>query len=679
MYKYKFNINNLDCANCANNLEKELNNNPLFKNVTVNFSTSKITFNSKTPITLENLNKLIQEIEPDSYASEITNNNEEISANYTYFILAILSFIISLFIKNIYIKEILIAISYILLLSKISIKALKILFKNHSIDENFLITISCLGAYILNEKIEGLMVITLYTIGKILESKAINNSRKSIKELMDLKQDYANLKKANEIVKINVEDIKINDILIVKKGEKIPVDGIVLKGNTLLDTSSLTGEQDLIRVNKNSKVLSSSINTDHLIEIKTTTTYNNSTTYKILELVEEATNKKAKTETFINHASRIYTPIILILALATIIILPLLSIPISTAIYRALTFLIIACPCAIVISIPLSYFTAIGIASKNGILIKGSNSLDSLRHTNKIIFDKTGTLTNGNFQIKDLIIVDNKYTKEELMRIVCAGESLSNHPLAQSIINFSKQNFNNKDIKNFIEITGQGISYQYQNLKVLIGNNKLCKCKDSNDIHININKKHVASLVLSDNIKKEAKETIHTLHQKNIVTYMFTGDKKIIANTIGQKLHINNIKAQMLPNDKYKSYEDIKKANDTIIFVGDGINDAPVLKRADIGISMGIIGGDAAIEAADIVLMSDDLSKIPLAIEISTYTNHIIIENLIFAITIKILILILSIFGLTNMWFAVFADTGVTLLTILNTLRIYHKFYPKKI
>lgn len=679
MYKYKFNINNLDCANCANNLEKELNNNPLFKNVSVNFSTSKITFNSKTPITLENLNKLIQEIEPDSYASEITNNNEEISANYTYFILAILSFIISLFIKNIYIKEILIAISYILLLSKISIKALKILFKNHIIDENFLITISCLGAYILNEKIEGLMVITLYTIGKILESKAINNSRKSIKELMDLKQDYANLKKANEIVKINVEDIKINDILIVKKGEKIPVDGIVLKGNTLLDTSSLTGEQDLIRVNKNSKVLSSSINTDHLIEIKATTTYNNSTTYKILELVEEATNKKAKTETFINHASRIYTPIILILALATIIILPLLSIPISTAIYRALTFLVIACPCAIVISIPLSYFTAIGIASKNGILIKGSNSLDSLRHTNKIIFDKTGTLTNGNFQIKDLIIVDNKYTKEELMRIVCAGESLSNHPLAQSIINFSKQNFNNKDIKNFIEITGQGISYQYQNLKVLIGNNKLCKCKDSNDIHININKKHVASLVLSDNIKKEAKETIHTLHQKNIITYMFTGDKKIIANTIGQKLHINNIKAQMLPNDKYKSYEDIKKANDTIIFVGDGINDAPVLKRADIGISMGIIGGDATIEAADIVLMSDDLSKIPLAIEISTYTNHIIIENLIFAITIKILILILSIFGLTNMWFAVFADTGVTLLTILNTLRIYHKFYPKKI
>jgi Cd2+/Zn2+-exporting ATPase len=678
MEKYKINVNNLDCANCARKLEEELNKNDKFKNVVVNFGTSKLTYESNEKISIKEMNKIVNKIDTDVNVSE-----EDVAKpkefHLSVLIIAIILGIVGLYIKLPHIiKQVLIIISYILLLYKTFINACKMLVKNKTVNENALITISCVGAYLIGEPAEGLMVIVLYTIGKILEEKAINNSRKSINELINIKQDYANKKENGNIEKIDVEDIKINDILVVKKGERIPVDGIVTNGTTEIDSSMLTGESDLVKIKENDIVLSGSINTEDIIEIKATNVFKDSTVSKILELVEDATDKKTKTETFVAKASRIYTPVIFILGVIIAVFLPLLfNISYMQSIYRGLTFLVISCPCAIAISIPLSYFTGIGTASKNGILIKGSNYLDSLSHINKIIFDKTGTLTDGSFRVTDIQIFDNNYTKDKVIDILSKGESLSNHPIAKSILKLKDEQIDNSNVENFEEIEGKGISYTLDGNKIKIGNKSICNCEEEAILHLSINDKHIASITIDDGIKENAYNTMLELKNNNIKTYMFTGDKKEIALNIGKKLKIDEIKYEMLPTDKYKNYENIIENGDIIAYVGDGINDSPVLKRADIGISMGGVGQEAAIEASDIVLMSDDLIKIPLAINISKYTNYIIKQNLIFAISVKTIILLLSVVGIANMWFAVFADTGVTLITILNTLRIMHKFQNK--
>ena len=457
------------------------------------------------------------------------------------------------------------------------------------------------------------------------------------------------------------------------RGEKIPVDGIIVKGKTKLDTAALTGEAEPVLKTKNDQVLSGCINLDDVIEVKATSLFEDSTVAKILDLLENATDKKTKTETLVTKISKIYTPIVVILSILIIIFLPLFGVPISDSIYRALTFLVISCPCAIAISIPLSYFMGIGVSSKNGILIKGSNYLDNLSSVKNIIFDKTGTLTNGSFTVSKIDILDKSYSKDEVVNILVKGESLSNHPIAKSIMNLSNKKISNKDIKNYKEIEGKGITFDLNDKHVSIGNKVLCNCDEEALLHLNINGKHVASIFINDGIKENAKEVMSELKRIGIKTYMFTGDKKEIALTIGKKLEIDEIKYEMLPTDKFDSFEKIANDNEITIFVGDGINDAPVLRRADIGISMGSVGTDSAIEASDIVLISDDLSKIPQAINISKYTKKVIKQNLIFAISIKILILLLSVFGLANMWLAVFADTGVTLLTILNALKILKK------
>ena len=520
------------------------------------------------------------------------------------------------------------------------------------------------------------MVITLYTIGKILEEKAINNSRKSIKELLDIKEPYAYKKVKNKIDKVKVEDVLVGDILVVKAGEKIPVDGIVVKGSSKLDTSALTGESELVEVEEGAVVLSGSINTLNVIEIKTTSLFENSTVSKILELLESATDKKAKTETVISKISKIYTPVVVILAVLIMVLFPLVfKISTHDSIYRGLTFLVVSCPCAIAISIPLSYFTAIGVAGKRGILIKGSNYLDNLSEATSIIFDKTGTLTNGAFTVSNIEIIDKKYTKDEIINILVMGESYSDHPIAKSILRLKDTDIDSSKVKNFKEMTGKGISFTLDNKKILIGNSKLCKkCENEATIHLNIDGKHVASITIDDGIKDNAKEAITKLKSYGIKTYMFTGDKKDVALDIGHKLDIDEIKYEMLPTDKFEYYEKVSESNKITIFVGDGINDAPVLKRADIGISMGGVGADSAIEASDIVLMSDEVEHIPQAIEISKYTRKIIKQNLIFAMSVKLIILLLSVFGYANMWLAVFGDTGVTLITILNTLRIIKKY-----
>ena len=679
MKKYKYNINNLDCANCAREIEEMLNDNVNFNNAVVNFSTCKISYESDKDYTLEELNTLIKTVEPDAYIPLNEEVNDDRNIKEYHLSILIIALVIGLLgyflpLPKI-VKIILYLISYSLLLYKTSINAIKLLKKGSGINENALITISCIGALLIGEVLEGMMVITLYTIGKILEEKAINNSRKSIKDLLDIKEPFAYLLEDNKTIKIPVEEVKINDILVVKKGEKIPVDGVIIKGSSSLDTSALTGESTLEDVKINDNVLSGSINMGDVLEMKATNTFSNSTVAKILDLLESATDKKTKTETSVAKFSKIYTPIIIGLAILITIILPLIfKVPFKISLYRALTFLVISCPCAIAISVPLSYFTGIGVASKKGVLVKGSNYLDNLSNTTNIIFDKTGTLTNGTFNVENIEVLDDKYSKEEIIDFLTKGESLSNHPIAKSILKLKKGKIDNRDIKNFKEIEGNGISFTLDKKNILIGNSKLCDCDIDTDLHLNIDGKHMASVVINDGIKENAKDTIKELKNNNIKTYMFTGDKKAVALNIGKKLGIDEIKYEMLPQDKFKSFEDVASINGITIFVGDGINDAPVLKRADIGISMGGVGSDSAIEASDIVLMSDELSKIPLAINISKYTKKIIKENLVFAMSIKIIILLLSVFGFANMWLAVFADTGVTLLTILNTLRIMNKF-----
>lgn len=675
MKKYKYNINNLDCANCARKIEEILNKNKELKNAIVNFNTSKISYEAEREFPIKELNDIIKTVEPDAYVTKEENKTKK-EFHLSILIIALAIGLFGYFMRlNNTVKMILYIVAYTLLLYRTGINAVKLLFKNKTINENMLITISCIGALAIGEVVEGMLVIALYTIGKILEEKAVNNSRKSIKDLIDIKQPYANLKQTDEIKKVDVEEIKINDILVVKKGEKIPVDGIVITGETMLDTSALTGESELMQIKEGDQVLSGSMNMGEIIEIKATQIAENSTVSKILELLEDATDKKTKTETIVSKISKIYTPIVIILALLIVICLPIIfNIPMLEAIHRGLTFLVISCPCAIAISVPLSYFTGIGVASKKGILIKGSNYLDALDNTKNIVFDKTGTLTNGAFTVTNIEIFDKDYTENQVIDILIKGESFSNHPIAKSIMNLKNEKVNNDDVKKYQEIEGKGITFELNDKKISIGNKLICNCEEDAILHLNIDGKHIASVFINDGIKNDAKETIEELKKQKIKTFMFTGDKKETALNIGKKLNIDEIKYEMLPTDKFEEFEKVSSKNELTIFVGDGINDAPVLKRADIGISMGGVGTDSAIEASDIVLMSDDLKKIPVAIQISKYTKNIIRQNLVFSISMKIIILLLSVLGFANMWLAVFADTGLTLLTILNTLRIMKRF-----
>ncbi len=677
MKKYKYNINNLDCVNCAREVEESLNENKDFKNVIVNFNTKKLIYESDKEFTLPELNKLVKEVEPDAF---ITDEEVNIKKEYHFSILVVgvIIGLIGYFVKMpTYLKWILYVISYSMLLYRCIINSLKLLIKSKTINENLLITVSCLGALALKNVLEGIMVITLYTIGKILEEKAINNSRNSIKDLMDLTDKTVNIKVGKEVKNILVEDVKVGDILLVKKGEKIGVDGIIKSGTSSIDSSMLTGESEPVFIKEGDKVLSGSINLGDVILVRATSTFEDSTVSKILEMLESATDKKTKTETIVSKGSKIYTPVVLVLSILVMIVLPFFGVNFSSSIYRGLTFLVISCPCAIAISVPLSYFTGIGVCSKNGILVKGSNYLDSLSSAKNIIFDKTGTLTNGTFKVTGIDIKDeektDEYNKDDIMEILLMGESLSDHPIAKSIMSTSGKFVDNSRVENYKEISGKGITFVLDGKQVSIGNNKIDECTETASIHMHINGKHVASIFINDGIKENTSSVIKSLQKNDIKTYMFTGDKKNVALEIGGMLGIDEIKYEMLPTDKFKAYESVEKSGLTI-FVGDGINDAPVLKRSSVGISMGSVGSDQAIEASDIVILNDDLEKIPLGISISKYTKHIIKENLIFAIGVKAVILVLSVLGLASMWLAVFADTGVTLLTILNTLRIIKKF-----
>ena len=476
------------------------------------------------------------------------------------------------------------------------------------------------------------------------------------------------------IIKLGMKREKVGDIIVVKEGEKVPLDGIIIEGNAMLDTSALTGESELLNATIGSEVLSGSINKSGLIEVKVTSVYKNSTVSRILSLVETATERKTKTETVVSKYAPVYTLSVLIVAILVGALLPLITnLTYTESIYKALTIIVVSCPCAVAISVPLAYFSGIGASSKEGILIKGSNYLDSIKNIKKVVFDKTGTITTGEFYVSKINIYDKKYTKDKVLELCAKGESLSNHPIAASIIKEYGKEVSTEDIKEHREYQGKGITYNYKDQNIKIGNSKFCNQKETKNIYLMINDNLVAELEIKDKIKESAKETIKILKDMNIETYMFTGDNKEKAIEIAKKVGIKNVFYEMLPNDKYQKLEELintKKEKELVSFVGDGINDAPVLALSDIGISMGSLGSDSAIEASDVVIMNDNLSKIITAIKISQKTNKIIKENLIFAITIKLLVLILTILGLSTMWEAVFADVGVTVLCILNTLRL---------
>ena len=677
--KYKYRLNNLDCANCANKIEERLKKENNLSDVVVNFSSLTLSFMSNDDIKIEDISNIVTKIEPEVVVTKIDEEAKETKKNYNL-IRLIIGVIIALFglyinFNNEIINKILIIASYVILLYRTFKVAVKMLIKSHTINENALITISAIGAYFVDKQMEGLMVIILYEIGKMLEEKAVNNSRNSIKDLMNIKQDFANKVVGDKTKVINVEDVKINDILIIKKGEKIPVDGIVVEGETKLNLFSLTGESDLVNKKENDEVLSGSINEGKVIKIKATKLFNDSTVSKILSLIEDATDKKSKTETFVAKMAKYYTPIVLIISVITFICFILFTdLTTYESIYRALVFLVISCPCAIAISVPLSYFTGIGVSSKNGILVKGSNYLDLLSRVNKIVFDKTGTLTSGAFKVTSFNLLDSSYSEDYILKLYALGENLSNHPIAKSIMNYVNIDVNEK-VKNHKEIEGLGVSYTYDDKKIKVGNNKMFDIKDdgSLNIYLSIDDKIVSSLTINDGIKEGVENTLKELSKKGIETYMFTGDSKENALSISEKLNIDKVYYELLPTEKYEKLEELLNDKDVIAFIGDGINDAPSLKRADIGISMGSIGSSSAIEASDIVIMDDDISKINKAISISNKVKKIIKENLVFSIGVKILILVLSAIGIANMWQAVFADVGVTIISILNTLRIMKK------
>ena len=694
MKKYEFEIAGLDCAACANEIQEGLNKNPEIKNANVNFAKMKLTYETDT-LSKEEIEKIVQSIEPDVELLEVNSKSKDLKnekaqkENRKKLWLHILRLVIGAIVAGVglYVpmpkvaSTIFIVLGYAILLFKTVKNAVKLLFKSKTINENLLITISCIGAYLVGKSSEGLMVIILYEIGKILEEKAINKTRKSISDLMDIKPEYANLKKSDEIEIVEPSEVKVGDIVVAKQGEKIPLDGVVVKGTASLNTASLTGESKPQDVAENDIVLSGSIVLEGLLEIKVTEKYENSTVSKILELVENATDKKAKTETFVNKAAKIYTPIVIGIAILVGIFLPLISNVTyggeNGSIYRALIFLVISCPCAIAISVPLCYFSGIGKSSKEGILIKGSDYLDELKDVKEIVFDKTGTLTKGQFGISKIEVYSDKYVENDVLKYVVWGESYSNHPIAKSIVR-NAQNIENKKVENYEEITGKGIKYNIDGKTVLVGNSSLVGKEDevaeSTKIYLKIDDELIGAILLKDEAKHGTREAIQAINSRGIVTKMFTGDNKKAAKQIAEELGISEFEAEMLPDQKYseleKELEKYKGTNGKVVFVGDGINDSPVLARADVGISMGGVGSGSAIEASDIVVMTDSIDRIDCAIDISKKTSKIIKQNLIFSIGVKIVVLILSVFGVANMWEAVFADVGATLITVLNSLRI---------
>ena len=603
----------------------------------------------------------------------------------TKIIIALILFIFSMVIKfeNVWINNAIFVTSYIIVGFEIIRKALRNIIRGKVFDENFLMSVATIGAFGIGEFPEAVAVMLFYQIGELFQSYAVDKSRKSIASLMDIRPDYANVYRNGKVEKVNPDEVRIGETIVVKPGEKIPLDGIILEGKSTLDTKALTGESIPREVIEKNEVLSGCINLNGVIKIEVTKEYKESTVSKILDLVENASSKKSKSENFITKFAKYYTPIVVIIA-AILAILPPLLISgqnFSDWIYRALSFLVVSCPCALVISIPLSFFSGIGGASKIGILIKGSNYLEALSNVEKVVFDKTGTLTKGVFEVQKVNAVE--ITKDELLKMAAYSEYYSNHPISKSIKNAYGKEIDEKKIIKAQELSGLGISARIEEQDILIGNEKLMnenqiafiKCNEvGTTLYVAIERKYVGYILIADTIKEDSKKAIEDLKKNNIKqTVMLTGDRKQVGEAVSKELGLDKVYTELLPNGKVEKVEELlkeKSEKGKLAFVGDGINDAPVLALADIGIAMGGLGADSAIEAADIVIMTDEPSKIVKAIKLSKKTMRIVKENIIFAISIKVAVLILAAFGISTMWEAVFADVGVSVIAIINALRI---------
>ena len=600
-------------------------------------------------------------------------------------IIALILFLIALIIDfgNVWINNVIYIIAYIIVGFEIVRKALRNITRGKVFDENFLMTVATIGAFGIGEFPEAASVMLFYQVGELFQSYAVDKSRKSIANLMDIRPDYANIEKDGKLEKVDPDEVKIGDIIVVKPGEKIPLDGTVVEGKTNLDTKALTGEPMPREANIGDDVISGCINLNGLIKVKVTKEFGESTVSKILDLVENASSKKSKSENFITKFAAYYTPIVVIIAVILAIVPPLIipGAEFSDWIYRALSFLVVSCPCALVISIPLSFFGGIGGASKMGILIKGSNYLEALSNTEIVVFDKTGTLTEGDAKVQK--IEAEGISKEELLEITALAENFSNHPIAISIKSEYNKPIDEKRIVKTQELTGRGIKATIDEKEVLVGNEKLMKeekidykeCTDAGTaLYVAIDKKYVGYILIADSIKKDSKKAIQNLKKNGIKqTVMLTGDRKQVGEVVAKELGIDKVYTELLPDGKVEKVEELlkeKSPKGKLAFVGDGINDAPVLAISDIGIAMGALGSDAAIEAADVVLMTDEPSKIVDAIHLSKKTMRIVKENITFAILVKVIVLILSAFGLSTMWEAVFADVGVSIIAIINALRV---------
>ena len=597
-------------------------------------------------------------------------------------ILFVLALVITF--SNEWINNGLFIISYLVVGCEILKKAVRNIFRGKVFDENFLMAVATIGAFAIGEFPEAVAVMLFYQVGELFQSYAVDKSRKSIASLMDIRPDYANIEKDGKIEKVDPDEVKIGDIIIVKTGEKIPLDGVVVEGRSSLDTMALTGESVPRVVKTEDEVLSGCINKDGLLKIRVTKEFGESTVSKILDLVENASSKKSKSENFITKFAKYYTPTVVIIAVLLAFIPPIILKDFnafSVWLYRALSFLVVSCPCALVISIPLSFFGGIGGASKMGILIKGSNYLEALANTETVVFDKTGTLTEGIFEVQD--IYAEGIEKDELLRIVAHAENYSNHPIAKSVKKAYNKEIDENIIKNPQELSGKGIWARIDEKDILVGNEKLMleekidfkKCDEVGTIlYVAIDKKYVGYVLIADKIKQDSSKTIRELKAMNIKeTVMLTGDKKEVGEYVAKKLNMDKVYTELLPDGKVEKVEELlkqKSEKGKLVFVGDGINDAPVLTISDIGVAMGGLGSDAAIEAADIVIMTDETSKISKAINLSKKTMRIVRENIIFAIFVKIAVLVLTAFGASTMWEAVFADVGVSVIAIINALRM---------
>lgn len=595
---------------------------------------------------------------------------------------AVLATAVLLNLNNEWLQIALFIISYIIVGGDVVKRAVKNIFKGQVFDENFLMSIATIGAFFIGEYPEGVAVMLFYQVGELFQSYAVGKSRKSIASLMDIRPDYANVKKGDELVKVDPDEVQIGDIIVIKAGEKIPLDGKVIEGSSMIDTSALTGESVPREVEVGSDILSGCININGVITAEVTKEFGESTVSKILDLVENASSKKSNSEQFITKFARYYTPVVVIIAVFLAIIPPLVidGATFSDWIYRALAFLVVSCPCALVISIPLSFFGGIGGASKKGVLVKGSNYLEALAETEIVVFDKTGTLTKGIFNVQE--IHPEGVSKEELLELTAHAESYSNHPISLSLKRAYSKEIDNGRISDVEEISGHGVIATVDGKKVMAGNIKLMKMMDipyfkgeliGTIVHVAVNNKYIGYIVIADEVKEDSAQAIKELKAANIKqTVMLTGDNKSIGSKVAKELGLDKVYAELLPADKVEKLEELfsqKSKKGKLAFVGDGINDAPVLARADIGIAMGGLGSDAAIEAADVVIMTDEPSKIATAMKISKKTLKIAHQNIVFAIGIKIIVLILSAFGIATMWAAIFADVGVTIIAVLNAFR----------